>query len=327
MDIVIFASPTAAITMMVCILSSLSLFFPRLRRGCVVAAVCGMLGGSVAHFHGAAGFSLGMYAAATFAFVMALVFSPLLGLVNVLVKHAVAFVCCLAAERARLWALLAGELQASLEMFVDFVLKYSRGHTLLRGLLEEEARCHDQELRFAEQCFTIGLSEQNLSASVDDFRRAHPSRSLPGCVRTFFAEQIPLAEKEDGPVERSLSTAWKRLLCLAGFYTVLFDTELARLKTFRVKRDEVIKKRQDHIDSSIEIQRIIVKEMKAHPIVKPKAVSRLPARVLAPKPDSFVPTVFSSPRRIERKDLSVAEILLSRPLTPRSRTKVLPVTE
>ncbi|KAK4201818.1 hypothetical protein QBC40DRAFT_347558 [Triangularia verruculosa] len=317
------ASPLAATSWLAYLLFFFLVFFPRLRKEYIATSALAVLGGLLAHFYGAGSYSFGMFATLPVALVSALGFKRFLGFIIALWKHTVAAVGCLAIDLASRKAKLAMELQTYLEMFVCIAMQYSKGATVLRDLFEEEARCHAQELRFAEQASTFQDLSADLSARVADFCSVHPNRKVPGCVGVF--QQIPLAEKEDGHVVRSLSITWKRLLSLVGFYTIWLETELARLKAVRVKRDEVIKERQEHIASGTTIQKIIVKETAAHPVANPLAVARRPSRVSVPKPDRVVPAPPSpSQTQEEKKEMSVFEICIEQ---ARSKRPVLPVIE
>nr|CDP23525.1 Putative protein of unknown function [Podospora anserina S mat+] len=328
------ASPTAALAGLAFLLLFFSLVFPRFRKEYFAAFASAVLGGLLAHFNGSASFSSGAFTTALTVFVLSLVCKHFPGCFNVLWRYVVTAVCCLAPVFSPSWRAFLGKSRGTCrnfpELIENVVLMIPLSHITLRELLNEVARRHVQELRFAEQCVTLGKVLDSSQAAVDEFRRVHPNRRLSHCVRRFIWEQIPLAEMEDGLFELSRFSTWERLLFLAGFLGSLLETELARLKAACEKLDEVINKRQQYIASAIQIQKIVVKQTAAYPIVKIPAVARLPSRALVLKPDSLVPAALppASPRRPEeKKDMSVFEMIVSTARHPRSKSKVLPVTE
>lgn len=328
------ASPTAALAGLAFLVLFFSLVFPRLRKEYFAAIASAVLGGLLAHFNGSASFSSGAFTTALAVFVLSLVCKHFPGCFNVLWRYVVAAVCCLAPVFSPSWRAFLGKSRGACrnfpELIENVVLMIPLGHITLRELLNEVARRHVRELRFAEQCVTLGKVLDSSQAAVDEFRRVHPNRRLSHCVCRFITEQIPLAEMEDGLFELSRFSTRERLLFLAGFLGSLLETEFARLKAACEKLDEVINKRQQYIASTIQIQKIVVKETAAYPIVKIPAVARLPSRALVLKPDSFVPAALppASPRRPEeKKEMSVFEMIVSTVRHPRSKTKVLPVTE
>ncbi|KAK0665671.1 hypothetical protein QBC41DRAFT_349437 [Cercophora samala] len=326
------ASPTAALAGLAFLLCFFSLVFPRLRKEYLAASVGAVLGGLLAHFNGSGSFSSGAFTMALVVFVLSLVFEHFPGFLNVPWKVAVAL-CRLAPDLSSFGRASFGKLRGNCrhfpEVIENVVLMIPMGHLTLRELINEGARRCALEMRFAEQRVTLGEVLYRFQAAVDEFHRVHPNRRLSHCVRRFQAEQIPLAENEDGLFERDRSTTWKRLLCLSGFHSSWLKTELARLKAYCARMEQVISRQQQYIASAVQIRKIVVKETAAYPIVKIPAVARLPSRALVPKPDSFVPAVFTtSPKRTEeKKDMSVFEMIVSTARNPRSKTKVLPVTE